>query len=226
MSRSDSGVGSPRGGNRSRACSTGLPRRSSGTSISPSEARLFRYVLKAEIGDEIAALVLDREGTLDPLERRLGVLIAERRGPLVIGFGGILLLRTAAALDCEGPHPLERAGMILRGRLLKQRPRTDVVLLAAGAFRHHHAELVLRFRIGLGGFFQQLPRSGRVGRRTATAERRQIADASRIAGLCGALEQFAGLRLVLGDARTGAIEHAELNHRRGRAPISRLAPGG
>jgi hypothetical protein len=44
--------------------------------------------LETQIRHKIPALVLDRVGTFQALERLLGVFIAKRRGPLVIGFGG------------------------------------------------------------------------------------------------------------------------------------------
>jgi hypothetical protein len=68
-------------------------------------------------------------------------------------------------------------------------------------------------------------RPRRIRRRGAPGERREIGDAARIAGLGGALEQFARLRLVLRNAGTAAVEYAEFDHRRGRALVGGLAPG-
>src|SRR5205823_8085747 len=42
-------------------------------------------------GDKIAALVLDRDRTFEPLQRHLCLLVAEVGGTLVIGFGSVLL---------------------------------------------------------------------------------------------------------------------------------------
>ena len=90
--------------------------------------------------------------------------------------------------------------MILRRRLLEQAARADVVLGAANAVRQHQAEPILRLRIGLGGFCQQLPRVRRIGRCACATERREVGDAARIAGLRRALEQFARLRFVARNA--------------------------
>src|SRR5581483_7673432 len=79
--------------------------------------------LEAQGGDELALLVLDRVGTTQSLQRLLGVLVAERSRALVIGLRGVLILGTAAPLLREGAHPLKRAGMVLRRRLLEQRAR-------------------------------------------------------------------------------------------------------
>src|SRR3954449_6911962 len=107
--------------------------------------------LEAQRGDKLALLVLDRIGTAQPLQRLLGILVAERCGALVVGFRGVLVLWPAAALLREGAHPLQRAGMVLPGSLFEQRARRGVVLRPARAFGEHHAELVLRLGIGLGG---------------------------------------------------------------------------
>src|SRR5690348_7602545 len=77
--------------------------------------------LEAQVGDEIAALVLDCERTLHAFERRLGILVTEIRSPLVIRLGGRGILRPAAPFLGERPHPLQSAGMVLRSRLLEQR---------------------------------------------------------------------------------------------------------
>ena len=45
--------------------------------------------LKAKIGHDVAALVLDHVAALGAFERVLGVLIAERYGSLVVGLGGV-----------------------------------------------------------------------------------------------------------------------------------------
>ena len=113
--------------------------------------------------------------------------------------------------------------MVLCRRLLEQAARADLVLRAASTFRQHHAELVLRLRIGLCGLRQQRPAARRIGRST-TRHRREIGDAARIAGLGGALEQFSRLRLVLRHAGAGAVHHAEFDHCRGAAFVGRLAP--
>src|SRR5450756_3136082 len=88
--------------------------------------------LKTKIGDKISALVLDRVGTFDPLQRLLGVFVATRCGLFVIGLGGGGILRPAAAFLRERTHPLQRAGVILHGRLLEQDARTGIVLGPAG----------------------------------------------------------------------------------------------
>ena len=45
--------------------------------------------LEAKVGHEVSALIFDHVATFRTLQSGLGVLIAERRGSLVIGFGGI-----------------------------------------------------------------------------------------------------------------------------------------
>src|SRR5271168_3942778 len=50
---------------------------------------------EAEIGHEIAALVLDRVRTVHPLQRFLGILITKCRGALIIGFGGAFIFWSA-----------------------------------------------------------------------------------------------------------------------------------
>src|SRR5258708_16422460 len=82
-----------------------------------------RLCLEAEIGDKIPALVLDRERAVQALRRGLGVLVAERRGALVIGFRGVLVPGPSTALLRARAHPLQRARMILRRRLLEQHTR-------------------------------------------------------------------------------------------------------
>ena len=89
---------------------------------------LISFALEAEIGDDVPALILDDVGTLRALERSLGLFVAERRGFLVIDFGGACILRSAASVLGERAHPLQCPGMILRGRLFKQCTRRDVVL--------------------------------------------------------------------------------------------------
>src|SRR6266478_8011283 len=94
--------------------------------------KLSHHHLKTKIGDEIPALVLDREGASQAFQRLPGVFIAECCGPLVIGFRSARILRPAAAFLGKRAHPLQRAGVILRRRLLEQTARADVVLGAAG----------------------------------------------------------------------------------------------
>src|SRR5439155_1219279 len=87
--------------------------------------------------------------------------------------------------------------MILRRRLLEQRASRSVVLGPAIAFGQHHAELILRLGIGLGGLRQQFARTRRIGGCSA-AEGGEVADAARIAGLGRALEQHEIGRLRMG----------------------------
>src|SRR5262245_18315820 len=69
----------------------GLSRNSCRTS--GQVARWFQFsVSEAKIGDIISALVLDRHRTFHPLQRLLGVLVAEVGGALVIGLGGCGIL--------------------------------------------------------------------------------------------------------------------------------------
>src|SRR5258706_602312 len=82
--------------------------------------------LKAKIGDEISALVLDSEGASHAFQRLLGVFIAECRGPLVVGFRRGRILRPAAAFLGERAHPLQRAGVILPRRLLEESARAEM----------------------------------------------------------------------------------------------------
>src|SRR5262245_28609781 len=88
-------------------------------------------LLKAKVGDEFSVLVADRDRTAGAFERGLGLLVAKRGGLFVIGFGGVGILRPAAPALRKGAHPLQRAGVRLRRRPLKQRPRADIVLRAA-----------------------------------------------------------------------------------------------
>src|SRR5579862_4091462 len=89
--------------------------------------------LEAEIGDEVAALVLDREWALHPLQRRLGILITEVGGALVVGLGGLHVLRSATAGLCKSAHLLECTGMVLRRRLFEQGARAGIIFRAARA---------------------------------------------------------------------------------------------
>ena len=120
-------------------------------------------VSEAQIRHHVAALVLDRVGTAEPLERFLRILIAKGGGPLIVGFGGVGILWSTASFLRECAHPLQRTGMILRRRLLEQRAGRSVVPGPAIAFGQHHAELVLRLGIGLGGLRQQFARTRRIG---------------------------------------------------------------
>src|SRR5215831_15069610 len=103
-------------------------------------------LLEAEIGHDVSAFIFDHVGTLRPLERRLGVFVAKRRGFLVIGFGGAGILRSTTPALCKRAHALQCARMILRRRLFEQRPRRNVVLGSTDALRNHQSELILRFR--------------------------------------------------------------------------------
>src|SRR5439155_12823807 len=114
--------------------------------------------------------------------------------------------------------------MILHRRLLEQCAGRSVVPGPAIAFGQHHAELILRLGVGLGGLRQQLAPTRRIGGCSA-AEGGEVADTARIASLSRALEQFVRLRLVARDARAGSVEYAEFDHGRGRALVGRLAPG-
>src|ERR1700737_1327487 len=181
---------------------------------------------KTKVGDKIAALFPVQEGAFDPLQRFLGVFITECCGTPVIGFGGGRIFRPAAPFLGECAHPLQRGGMTLRRRLLEQGARAGIILGAAGTLRQHQTKLILRLRTGLGGLCQELPRPRRIRRRAAAAERSKIADAARIAGLRGALEQFSRQRFIPRNARAGAIEHTEPDHGRARALVGRLAPCG
>src|SRR5712671_1976858 len=105
--------------------------------------------LETKIGHGVSALVLDHVGTARALKRFLGVLIAERRGFFVIGFRGVRILRTAAPALGERAHPLQRAGVILRGRLFKQRPRSGIIRRTAGTVFLLKSQLILGFVIVL-----------------------------------------------------------------------------
>src|SRR5262245_5269683 len=91
--------------------------------------------LKAKVGDEFSALVLDGVRTSRALKRFLGLLIAERGGLLVIRLGCARILRTAPPALRKCTHPLERARVILCGRPFEQPPRRDIVPRSAGALR-------------------------------------------------------------------------------------------
>src|SRR5207302_8175547 len=95
--------------------------------------RSLRRRSEAQRGDELALLVLDRIGTAQALQRLLGVVVAECGGALVIGLRGVLVLRPAVAYLREGAHSLQRAGVVLRRRLLEQQACRDVVPCPAGA---------------------------------------------------------------------------------------------
>src|SRR6266566_3474528 len=102
--------------------------------------------------------------------------------------------------------------MILRGSLLEQAARRDIVLRSADAIREHEAELILRFR---GILLRRSHQHGSglcgiAGSATRLGDRREIGDAARVAALGGALEQLARLRLILGNARSGAEHDTEL----------------
>lgn len=118
--------------------------------------------------------------------------------------------------------------MVLRRRLLEHRARRDVVLLAAVAVGEHQAELVLRLGVGLGRPAEQSARLRGIGRRSTAgaAERGKIADTARIAGLRRPLEQLSCLCFVFCNTGAGAVGNAELDHRRARSLVGRLAPGG
>src|SRR5258705_5367998 len=180
---------------------------------------------EAQIRHHVAALVLDHIGTADALERLLGIFVAEGGGSLIIAFCGGRILWSAAALGSERAHALQRTRMVLRSGLFEQFARRGVILCAAGALRQHQAELILRLRVGFSGPAEQFPRTRGIGRRAAAAERGEITDAARIARFSRALEQFSRLRLVPRHRVAGAVEHAEIDHRRGRALVGGLAPG-
>src|SRR5262249_33479746 len=69
--------------------------------------------LETQIAHHIPALVLEHIGAIQPFERGLGLLVAERGGPFVIGLGGGLVLRAAPPVRRERAHALERAGVVL-----------------------------------------------------------------------------------------------------------------
>src|SRR5262249_21694563 len=191
------------------------------------ECRLSKSALEAEIGHDVSAFIFDHVGTLRALERRLGVFIAERRGFLVIGFGGARILRSAAPALCKRAHALQGARMILRRRLFEQRARRNVILRSADALRDHQAELILRFRrIRFRRFRQQ--GSGLDGlRRCAAAlvEGREIGGAAGIAARGAALEHLARWGFVLGNARSSREQRAELDHGRRASLVGGFAIG-
>src|ERR1700741_696218 len=150
--------------------------------LEPFTAKQRRLPLEAQGRDEIAALVLDGVGTSQTLQRLLCLLVAERRGALVIGFCHVLVLWPTAARFRELAHLRERAGMVLRGRLLEQGACAGLVLRSPGTLGQHQAELILRLRIGLCRLRQQISRACGVRWRACTAERREIGDAARVAG--------------------------------------------
>src|SRR5436305_8906901 len=115
------------------------------------QVRAVLVALPANIAHDLAALVLEHVRTFRALQGGLGILIAERRGLLVINLGGAGVLRPAASALRKVAHALERAGMVLRRRFLEQRARRDIVLWPAGAVRHQQPELKLRLRIRLSG---------------------------------------------------------------------------
>src|SRR5262245_23508196 len=84
--------------------------------------------LKAKIGHDVAALVLDGPAALGALERVLGIVIAERCRSLVVGLGGGRVLWPAAPVLRKFAHSLQGAGMVLRGGLLEQGARCEIVL--------------------------------------------------------------------------------------------------
>src|SRR5262249_27287156 len=148
--------------------------------------------LETQIAHHIPALVLEHIGALQPLERGLGILVAECGGPFVIGFGGGLVLRAAAPDRRERAHALERAGVVLRGGLLEQRTRRGLVLRPAGPVGGHQAELILRLRrVRFRALGQQRARLDRIGGRAAEAARkpRQICHSPRIAALRAARDE-------------------------------------
>jgi hypothetical protein len=54
-----------------------------------NSGRNFRSTtLEAKIAHEVSAFVLDHVGTLQALQSSLGIVVTERRGLLVIRFGG------------------------------------------------------------------------------------------------------------------------------------------
>src|SRR5579871_81222 len=114
--------------------------------------------------DDLAALVAQHIRTFQSLERGFGILVAERGGFLVIGLGGVLVLRATTAGLRKRAHPLERRGMSLRRRLLEQAARRDVIFWTADAVGHHGAELVLRFGIGLGSLGEERAGTRRIRR--------------------------------------------------------------
>src|SRR5690242_17478860 len=93
--------------------SSGQPRRARcvplnqpGFAVRPTRAS------PAQIRHEIPALVLDRNRTIELLQRCLGLLVAEIGGALVIGLGSIAVFRTAAPLLREGAHLQQRTRTI------------------------------------------------------------------------------------------------------------------
>ncbi len=174
-----------------------------------------------------AALVLDREAALHLLQRRFRVLAAERRRFLIIRLRRRRIRGTADARLRELPRGHHRRHMALRRRALEQRACAGLVLRAARAFGHHHAELVLRLGRRVRRLRQQRTRARRIGGRAAAVpERRQIADAARVARIRRTLEQVARLAHVLRDTRAVGVDHAEIDHRRRAALVRRLAIGG
>jgi len=68
--------------------------------------------LEAQVRHHLALLVLDDVRAAQALERRLGVGVAERDGPLVVGLGGVGVARAAEAApegDAEFSAGLGRA---------------------------------------------------------------------------------------------------------------------
>ena len=182
---------------------------------------------EAEIGYEISLLVGQHQRTVQAPQQGLGIVVAECRGALVVGFGRGFVGRPASPGLRKQAQPFQRGRVILRGGLFEQRTRGDIVLRSAGAVCFHQAELKLRF----GGIrrFDRAPqhraRLGRIDRRAAiVGQRDEIDHAARIAGIGGAFEQFVRLGRVLGDAvRAGAIKHAEFDHGRSAAFVGGLA---
>ena len=186
--------------------------------------------LKAKIGDEVPVFVSDPEAALRALECGLGVLIAELSGFLVVRLGGAFILGSAAPRLRKCTHLHHGPDMTLRGGLFKQCARRGIVLRAADTLRGHQSELILRFR---GICFRRFREQGSgfdgiIGRRAAgvgLGECREIGGTARVAGLGGALEQFARLRIVLGEARPGRKHDAQFDHGRGAALVGGLAIG-
>lgn len=89
--------------------------------------------LEAQRGHRIAALVLDQEDrAFQPLERGLGLLVAERRGPLVIGLRGAGILRAAAATFRKRAYPLECAAAFSNTRAATPNPSCKLKNLREG----------------------------------------------------------------------------------------------
>src|SRR5581483_9214081 len=77
----------------------------------------------SEAADDFSGLVFDPPSAIELLEDLPGVLVSECRGALVIALGGCGVPRAAAPVLRERSHPFQRAGMVLRRRLLEQRAR-------------------------------------------------------------------------------------------------------